>query len=122
MPIAQNLEIRKPWKAVERDAFDGMVRIEGGTFLMGSDSHYPEEAPAHRVHVEGFWMDRFTVTNRDFAQFVAATGYVTQAERPADPADYPDAKPEMLAPASVVFESPRELVDMRNLYNWWRYV
>ena len=48
----------------------GMVWIPGGTFLMGSDGHYPEEAPAHRVRVDGFWMDRYTVTNRDFARFV----------------------------------------------------
>ena len=72
----------------------GMVWIPGGEFLMGSDSHYPEEAPAHRVAVDGFWMDRFTVTNREFERFVAETGYVTLAEKPANPADYPGARPE----------------------------
>ena len=69
-----------------------MVWIPGGEFLMGSDNHYPEEAPAHRVRVDGFWMDTFTVTNRDFERFVAATGYVTLAEKPANPADYPGAQ------------------------------
>lgn len=99
-----------------------MVWIPGGTFLMGSDHHYPEEAPAHRVTVEGFWMDSHTVTNRQFGRFVAKTGYVTLAERPADAADYPGAKPEMLLPASTVFESPDHPVDLGNHYNWWIYV
>ena len=81
------------------EAPPGMVWVPGGEFTMGSDRHYPEEAPAHRVAVEGFWMDRFTVTNRQFGDFVEATGHVTLAERPADPADYPGALPEMLVPA-----------------------
>ena len=99
-----------------------MVWIPGGEFLMGSDSHYPEEAPAHRARVDGFWMDRCTVTNREFERFVKATGHVTLAERPADPADYAGAKPEMLAPASTVFKKLSRPVDMRNHYNWWAYV
>ena len=67
-----------------------MLWIPGGTFLMGSDDHYPEEAPAHRVGVDGFWMDRCPVTNADFQQFVDETGYVTLAELPPpDPALYP---------------------------------
>ena len=56
-----------------------MVWIPGGVFRMGSDVHYPEEAPSHRAKVDGFWMDRHTVTNADFARFVAETGYVTVA-------------------------------------------
>ena len=103
-------------------ARQGMVWIQGGTFLMGSDSHYPEEAPAHRVQVDGFWMDRFTVTNDDFERFVAATGYVTLAERPANPADYPGARPELLAPSSCMFKKPAGPVDLSNHYNWWVYV
>ena len=58
-----------------------MVRIPGGTFRMGSDQHYPEEGPTHLVTVDGFWMDRHTVTNAWFARFVAETGHVTLAER-----------------------------------------
>src|SRR5262245_12137516 len=84
-------------------ALAGMVWIPGGDFLMGSDHHYPEEAPAHRVRVDGFWMDQITVTNRAFGRFVAETGYVTVAERPVDPADYPNARPELLSPHSTVF-------------------
>jgi formylglycine-generating enzyme required for sulfatase activity len=101
---------------------NGMVWIPGGTFMMGSDRHYPEEAPAHRVTVDGFWMDIEPVTNAAFSRFVEATKYVTVAERPANPADYPGAKPELLAPSSVVFAKPNQRVDMRNPYNWWTYV
>ena len=64
---------------------DGMVWIPGGEFLMGSDGHYEEEAPAHKVRVDGFWIDRHTVTNREFRRFVDATGHVTHADRPVDP-------------------------------------
>ena len=53
---------------------EDMVRIPGGTFMMGSDHHYPEEAPAHKVAVDGFWIDRHCVTNAQFARFVADTG------------------------------------------------
>jgi sulfatase modifying factor 1 len=99
-----------------------MVWVEGGTFVMGSDHHYPEEAPAHEVAVNGFWIDRTTVTNADFMRFAQETAYVTLAERPANPADYPGAKPELLAPASVVFQQPRGRVDVANHFNWWAYV
>jgi formylglycine-generating enzyme required for sulfatase activity len=75
---------------------DDMVRIGGGTFRMGSDVHYPEERPAHDVTVDSFWIDQHAVTNADFAAFVSATGYITFAERPLDPALYPGAKPELL--------------------------
>ena len=66
-----------------------MVRIPGGTFRMGSDRHYPEEAPSHRVTVDGFWIDRTPVTNRQFTRFVIETGHKTFAEIPPDPKDYP---------------------------------
>jgi sulfatase modifying factor 1 len=99
-----------------------MVWIPGGEFLMGSDHHYPEEAPAHRARVGEFWMDRCTVTNREFERFVRETSHVTLAEKPANPADYPGAKPELLAPSSVMFRKAKERVDLSNHYNWWVYV
>ena len=99
-----------------------MEWIPGGAFLMGSNDHYPEEAPAHRVTVGGFWMDRYTVTNTEFRRFVEATDYITLAERPANAADYPGAKPEMLLPASVMFKKATHPVDLGNHYNWWEYV
>jgi sulfatase modifying factor 1 len=99
-----------------------MVWIPGGTFLMGSDAHYPEEAPARRVTVDGFWIDRHAVTNREFDRFVRKTGYVTVAERTPDPAAYPGARQEMLIPASTVFRKPPHRVDLGNHFNWWTYV
>ena len=101
---------------------DGMAWIPGGTFRMGSDAHYPEEAPAHKVKVGAFWMDTRTVTNREFERFVAATGHVTLAEKPANPDDYPGARPELLAPSSVMFRRTPGPVDLRNPYLWWTYV
>ncbi len=103
-------------------SLSGMAWIAEATFVMGSDRHYPEEAPAHRAHVDGFWMDTHAVTNRDFKRFVEATGYVTVAERPADAADYPGADPAMLLPASVVFVKAPRALDMSDHYQWWRYV
>jgi sulfatase modifying factor 1 len=99
-----------------------MVWIPGGEFRMGSDRHYPEEFPAHRVSVLGFWIDRFAVTNEQFARFVDETRYITVAERPPDPALYPGARPEALVPASTVFTAPVRPVDLGNQYNWWSYV
>src|SRR5262245_30060617 len=61
----------------ERAQTDGMLWIPGGSFRMGSDRHYPEEAPAHEVTIDNFWMDPAPVTNHEFLQFVRATGYVT---------------------------------------------
>jgi formylglycine-generating enzyme required for sulfatase activity len=99
-----------------------MAWIPGGPFTMGSDRHYPEEAPAHLVDVDGFWIDAAPVTNAQFEAFVEATGYVTTAERPADPAAYPDADPVLLAPASAVFVPPPYPVDLGDPYQWWSYV
>jgi sulfatase modifying factor 1 len=100
----------------------GMEWVPAGRFRMGSDDHYPEEAPAHQVSVDGFWIDRHPVTNRQFARFVQRTGHVTLAERPADPQQYPGARPELLAPSSVVFVPPPYPVDLRDPYQWWTYV
>ena len=89
---------------------------------MGSDRHYPEEAPVHRVAVDGFWIDRVPVTNAAFAAFVAATGYATVAERPIDPAAFPDAPAENLVPGSLVFTGTPGPVDLRHLQQWWTWV
>ena len=89
--------------------------------MMGSDAHYPEEAPAHRVIVADFWIDRYAVTNAAFRRFVQATGYVTVAERPLDPAAYPDVPAMSLVPGSVVFRQPRGRVDLRDYHAWWTY-
>ena len=85
-----------PIEARDRPDRSGMVFIPGGTFRMGSDRHYPEEAPVHRVTVDGFWIDRHPVTNRQFREFVRATGHVTFAEIAPDPKDYPGILPHMI--------------------------
>jgi formylglycine-generating enzyme required for sulfatase activity len=97
------------------------VDLPGGIFTMGSDDHYPEEAPTHRVQVDGFAIDRHPVTNREFQAFVAATGYRTVAERPLDPADFPGAPPHNLVPGSMVFTPTPGPVDLRHLSQWWRW-
>jgi formylglycine-generating enzyme required for sulfatase activity len=99
-----------------------MAWIPGGTFLMGSDQHYPEEAPAHEVGVDGFWMDAYTVTNEQFARFVEETGYVTVAERPLDPAIYPGADPDLLVPGALVFQRQAHAVNLGDATQWWAYI
>jgi sulfatase modifying factor 1 len=99
-----------------------MIAIPGGTFRMGSDKHYPEEAPVHRVTVDGFRMDRTPVTNRQFREFVKATGHVTFAEIPPDLKDYPGALPHMLYAGSLVFSAPTRPVDLRDWSQWWSFL
>jgi formylglycine-generating enzyme len=100
-------------------SYADMIRITGGTFRMGSDRHYPEEAPVHRVTVDDFLIDRTPVTNRQFRDFVRATGHVTFAERRPDPKDYPGALAHMLYAGSLVFAPPDHPVDLRNWSQWW---
>ncbi|CAN7240244.1 formylglycine-generating enzyme family protein [Bradyrhizobium sp. LjRoot220] len=99
-----------------------MVWIPDGTFQMGSDNHYPEEAPAHLVTVGGFWIDRTPVTNRQFARFVIATGYKTNAETPADPESCTGALPDMPEAGSLVFERPHSTYDLRDCSRWWTFL
>ena len=99
-----------------------MAFVDAASFTMGSDRHYPEERPARRVSVEGFWIDRRPVTNAEFARFVEATGWLTSAEIAPSAEDYPGALPEMLVPASLVFTPTSGPVDLRQPGHWWRYV
>jgi sulfatase modifying factor 1 len=99
-----------------------MVWIPGGTFYMGSGSHYPEERPIHRVTVDAFWMDRAPVTNERFGRFVKETGHVTFAEILPRREDYPGALEEMLYAGSLVFVQPTGPVDRRNIGHWWQYM
>jgi sulfatase modifying factor 1 len=98
-----------------------MIWIGGGTFRMGSDKHYPEEAPVHRVTVADFWIDRTPVTNREFRKFVNATGHVTFAEIKPLATNYPGALPHMLKAGSLVFTPPKDVVDLRDWSQWWRF-
>ena len=110
---------------------EGMVWIPGGEFTMGCDDPrrlphggpdaMPDARPIHRVSVDGFWMDRVEVTNRQYAAFVKATGYITVAERTPKAEDFPGAPPENLVAGSVVFSPPAQAVPLDDHYQWWRY-
>ncbi len=110
----------------------GMVWIPGGEFSMGSkdprgeicggNEPMDDARPIHRVQVDGFWMDRTEVTNAEFARFVAATNYVTVAERPLQAADYPNVPADQLVPGSIVFTPPGSAVPLNNVLRWWAWV
>lgn len=101
---------------------EGMVHLTGGVFTMGSEAFYPEERPLRRVKVDPFWIDEAPVTNRQFAEFVEATGHVTFAEIAPDPKDYPGMAPEMAKAGSLVFVSPPHPVPLNNWSQWWQFV
>jgi formylglycine-generating enzyme len=98
-----------------------MIWIPGRTFRMGSDRHYPEEAPAHEISVDGFWIDETPVSNREFLKFVNATGHVTFAELKPAAKDYPGALPHMLRARSLVFAPPPHQVDLHDWSQWWQF-
>ena len=101
---------------------DDMVRIPEGEFHMGAADFYAEERPVLPVWVDGFWMDPGPVTNRDFARFVEATGYVTVAERDLVAENYPGVAEADLAAGSLVFTRTRGPADLGNPGNWWRFI
>ncbi len=102
---------------------EGMVWIPGRTFAMGcDDQNMPDARPWHNVTVDGFWIDKTEVTNAQFARFIAATGYVTSAERALDPKTYPGVPIAELAPASLVFVAPNGPVSLDNHYQWWQLI
>jgi formylglycine-generating enzyme required for sulfatase activity len=103
------------------DPLAGMRPVAGGRFWMGSDDHYPEEAPQRQVSVDEFWIDETPVTNRQFAEFVAATGHVTLAEIAPDARDYPDADPKMLQPGSALFVPTAGPVPLNDPFRWWTF-
>ena len=96
-----------------------LVDLPGGTFRMGSTEFYPEEVPVHTVAVAPFAIERHPVTNAQFAEFVAATGYVTVAEQPLDPSLYPAVPPADLEPGALVFRPTPGPVDLRDWRQWW---
>ncbi len=98
----------------------GMVWVPPGRFGFG-DTVYAEEQPVRMTAVKGFWMDRTEVTNAQFARFVRATGYVTQAERPVDTRLHPGLPPDMQQPGAVVFISPADLRHGGDVRQWWQY-
>jgi sulfatase modifying factor 1 len=112
-----------PTPSTDQTKPTGMVFIRGGTFLMGSNTHYREEQPPRYATVSSFWIDRTEVTNAQFAAFVAATAYKTVAERGLNAKDYPDLPPEALKPGSMVFvEPPKNARVSMDINDWWHYV
>jgi sulfatase modifying factor 1 len=105
----------------EKTDTTGMVWIQGGKYLMGSDE-FPDSRPIHEVTVDGFFMDAQEVTNAQYAEFVAATKYKTVAERPLNPADYPGVPADKLVPGSAVFTPTPSKVSLDNPLQWWSYV
>jgi formylglycine-generating enzyme len=99
-----------------------LVELPGGSFRMGSTQFYPEEAPVHTATVGAYAVERHPVTNAQFAEFVADTGYVTVAEQTPDPALYPGAAPQDLVPGSLVFRPTSGPVDLRDWRQWWDWV
>src|ERR1700759_1550175 len=106
-------------RPAEESRTDDLVWIPGGTFRMGSNDHYPEEAPTHSVTVDGFWIDRTPVTNRQFKAFVKATGHVTTAQIVPDPANYPGALPEVIYAGLLVVAPAPGPTDFHDWSQWW---
>ena len=100
---------------------EGMLWIPAGTFRMGGGPH-PDCKPVHTVALDGFWMDKTTVTNGEFAKFVAATRYKTVAERKPDARDFPGVPEDKLVPGSLVFTPPPDAVALNDASAWWVYV
>jgi formylglycine-generating enzyme len=99
-----------------------LAELPAGEFPMGATGFYPEEAPVHTVAVAAFAIERHPVTNAQFAEFVAATGYRTVAERPMDPALYPGVAPEDLVPGALVFRPTPGPVNLADWRQWWEWV
>ncbi|GAA0541000.1 formylglycine-generating enzyme family protein [Chitinophaga japonensis] len=110
----------------------GMVLVPGGTFEMGAGDAQarPDEQPVHSVQVDSFLMDAHEVTNAEFAAFVAATGYVTTAEKPitmeemmnALPPGSPEPDSSLLQAGSLVFSPPNHPVPLNDVSQWWAFV
>jgi formylglycine-generating enzyme required for sulfatase activity len=128
LPTVENT--KEPFNEIR----EGMVWIPGGEFSMGAadpmgDDHNDvgmdatdDSRPIHRTYVDGFWMDRTEVTNRQFAKFVKATGYVSVAEHTPRAKDFPGARPEKLVPGSVLFVPPHHAVPLDDHLQWWTYM
>ncbi|RYF12493.1 MAG: formylglycine-generating enzyme family protein [Flavobacteriales bacterium] len=121
-PISQNLSSKK----VDHE---GMVWVEAAEFIMGAADKggRADEKPIHKVRLSGFWIDVTEVTNKQFSEFVKATGYVTTAEQIPNweelkkqlPPGTPKPPDSVLVASSLVFYSTRQKVDLNNPGQWW---
>jgi sulfatase modifying factor 1 len=119
--IEENAETELACAQAPGDA-DEMIWLEGGTFSMGSSDFYPDEGPMNKVEVDGFWIDKYEVTNAQFATFIDRTDYVTVAEQQLNPNDFPGIPPDQLTPGSVVFIMPTKVSQGSSLNDWWRFM
>ena len=113
-------------------SLEGMVSIPSGSYLMGGDSVWgrPDEFPHHQVNISSFYMDEHEVTNKQFREFVEATGYVTTAEKKPDwdemkkqlPPGTPKPPDDLLVPASLVFQQTDHPVALNDPSVWWHWV
>lgn len=116
------MAISIPATALQKPSSDDMIFIPAGEFWMGSDHHYPEEAPARPVQVESFWIDAAPVTNAQFARFVAETGHISFAEIAPNPRDYPGMDPSLAHPGSIVFIPPDKPLHQLSGPHWWHFI
>lgn len=125
-PQAAEQQINTALSSIQQRAYTttkGMVRINGGSFEMGcKECGMPDALPVHTVKVDGFWMDETPVTNTQYAEFVAATGYQTVAEQPLSKEEFPQLSDEERQPGSIVFVAPSSPVDLNNPGQWWQFV
>jgi sulfatase modifying factor 1 len=119
--LAETETVSVSTKADAHNTPPGMAWIPGGRFWMGTN-HMEDAQPVHKVEIKGFWIDRNDVTNEEFARFVKATGYVTIAERPLDPKEFPNLASDELSPGSVVFTPPDGPVPLDHPLVWWSFV
>lgn len=118
--------------SLKQDVPEGMAFISGGEFVMGSEDKdaREDEKPRHKVKVDSFWIDKTPVTNKQFREFVNATGYVTTAEKAPTleeimaqvPPGTPPPPPEALVAASLVFAPPSGPIPLNNHFRWWSWV
>lgn len=99
-----------------------MVLVKGGSFRMGAGAMYPEELPIIERHVSDFYMDKHEVSNAQFAEFVAATGYITEAETVPNAQNYPHIPAQVLKAGSAVFVKLSEALEAATITNWWHFV
>lgn len=118
-------------KATDKTGPAGMVWIPGGEFTMGTDDpeSYQYERPAHRVKIDGFWMDDTEVTNAQFKKFVEATGYVTTAEKKPEweelkkqlPPGTPRPPNDVFVAGSLTFTPPPYAISLDDYTQWWTW-
>jgi len=100
---------------------ENMVFIPGGTFKIGSDSHYPSERSAEDVTVDSFCINKYEITNSEFAQFVKETGYITVAERPLSKEQFPSLPDDQRNPGSLVFHMADKNAKQVGYLSWWKW-